>query len=258
MLKLSNLIQTTGAITDAAAPSQFAMHALSRDSEGLLTYTKVLWANTSETVDMTNGDGLAYNGIEELISGVSIGNTDFNLTREYDSQSGTGDLLANTFIVRFVTSGSNSAIRINGDTANNPALEMYRGSTYKFITDDPSTLNHPIFISNTPSSGSYTNEYLKGVQYSRSAYDGNGYITVNANVATSDALIINVPMDAPDQLYYASGQDANCYGILKITSELTNTKYRKYEQVRFDNLQLSYYINSNGFLVARYGADYSY
>jgi len=250
MLKLSNLIQTTGAITDAAAPSQFAMHALNRDSEGLLTYTKVLWANTSETVDMTNGDGLAYNGIEEFISGVSIGNTDFNLTREYDSQSGTGDLLANTFIVRFVTSGSNSAIRINGDTANNPALEMYRGSTYKFTTDDPSTLNHPFFISTTPSSGSYTNEYLKGVQYSRSAYD--------ANVTTSDALIINVPMDAPDQLYYASGQDANCYGILKITSELTNTKYRKYEQVRFDNLQLSYYINSNGFLVARYGADYSY
>ena len=259
MLKLSNLIQTTGAITDAAAPSQFAMHALNRDSEGLLTYTKVLFANTSETVDMTDGGGLAYNGIEEFISGVSIGNTNFNLTREGESQSGIGELLANTFVIRVVTQGSNAAFTINGDTANNPVIELYRGSTYKFVTDDPSTQNHPFYIANSANSGcSYNNEYLEGVQYSRSANDGNGFITVNANVATSEPLEFKVPMDAPDQLYYASGQDANCYGILKITSELTNAKNRKYEQVRFDNLQLTYYMNSNGFLVARYGADYSY
>lgn len=259
MLKLSNLIQTTGAITDAAAPSQFAMHALSRDSEGLLTYTKVLWANTAETVDLTDGSGLAYNGIEELITGFSIGNTNFNLTREGDTESGVGDLLANKFVIRVVGSGSNVAFTINGDTANNPVLELYRGSTYKFITEDPSTQNHPLYIANTPNSGcSYTNEYLEGVQNSRSANDGNGFITINANVATSEALTIKVPMDAPDQLYYASGQDPNCFGILKITSELSNPKHRKYEQVRFDNLQLTYYLNSNGFLVARYGADYSY
>ncbi len=258
MLKLSNLIQTTGAITDAAAPSQFAMHALNRDSEGLLTYSKVFWANTSETVDLTDGSGITYNGLEELITGFSIGNTNFNLTRGRESESGVAELLDNTFVVRVVVSGSNTSFTINGNTEINPALELYRGSTYKFITEDPSTQNHPLFISSAPSSGSYTNEFLKGVQYSRSANDGNGFITVNANVATSETLVFKVPMDAPNQLYYSSGQDNNCFGTLTITAELTNPKHRKYEQVRFDNLQLSYFLNSNGFLVARYGADYSY
>jgi len=258
MFKLSNLIQNTNSITEAAAPSQFAMHALNRDSEGLLTYTKVLWANTSETIDLTEGDGLAYNGIEEFVTGISAGGIEYNLTKIDDSVSGAGERLDKTYTIRVTTANGVSAFTINGDTAINPVLDLARGSKYTFVTSDPSTENHPLFISTSPAGNTYANEYLEGVINSRSANTGDGFITVNANVATSDPLVFTVPMDAPDQLYYASGQDANCYGILKISTELTNTNKRKYEQVRFDNQQLTYYISNTGYLVARYGAEYNY
>ena len=39
---------------------------------------------------------------------------------------------------------------------------------------------------------------------------------------------------------------------------MTNLKHRKYEQVRFDNQKLTYYMTEDGFLVARYGQDYTY
>jgi len=38
----------------------------------------------------------------------------------------------------------------------------------------------------------------------------------------------------------------------------TNLNARRYEQVRFDHQKLCYFINSDGFLVARYGTDYDY
>lgn len=258
MFKLSNLIQNTNSITEAAAPSQFAMHALSRDSEGLLTYTKILWANTSETVDLTFGDGFAYNGIEELVTGVSQGGVQYNLTAIDESISGAGDTLNKNFVVRVVTANGVPAFTIDGDPAINPTLNLIRGSTYKFDTSDPSTENHPFFISTQPGGNTYAYEYLEGITNSRTANTGEGFITVNANVATSDPLQFKVPMDAPSQLYYASGQDANTYGTITISTELTNTNKRRYEQIRFDNQKLNYYVNSNGYLVARYGADYNY
>ena len=38
----------------------------------------------------------------------------------------------------------------------------------------------------------------------------------------------------------------------------TNSVHRKYEQQRFDNNKLFYYINSRGYLVARYNRDYTH
>jgi hypothetical protein len=248
MLKLSNLIQNTSAIAAAAAPSEFAMHALNRDANGLITYTKVLWANTSETVNLTDGTGFAYNGIEEFISGQTLSGTEHNLTLKTESISGEKDIISNTFFVR-VNGGQ---FYLNGNTTPNIPIELRKGSTYKFITEDYSTQTHPIFISTTATSGSYSGEYLKGVEYSRSANNGG------TNNTVSQSLIFTVPMDAPKQLYYSSGTDANCYGIIRISESFTNTNKRTYEQVRFDNQKLTYYINANGYLVARYGADYSY
>lgn len=258
MFKLSNLIQNTNAITEAAAPSQFAMHALDRDSEGLLTYTKVLWANTNETVDLTFGDGFAYNGIEELVMGVSQGGMQYNLTAIDESVSGSGDILNKDFVVRVVTANGVPAFTIDGDPSLNPTLNLTRGSTYKFITYDQSTENHPLFIASAPGGNTYSYEYLEGIINSRSANTGDGFITVNANVATTEPLVFTVPMDTPSQLYYASGQDANCYGTITISAELTNTNKRRYEQIRFDNQKLFYYISNTGYLVARYGHDYTY
>ena len=38
----------------------------------------------------------------------------------------------------------------------------------------------------------------------------------------------------------------------------TNIKHRHHEQMRFDNLKLKYFINSNGMLVARYKQNYTH
>jgi hypothetical protein len=256
MLKLSNLYQNTSAIAAAAAPAEFAMHALSRDANGLLTYTKVLWANTAESVNITNmtGKGFAYNGMEEFINGYTLSDAMHNLDKISTNQVGEKTVIANTFLVRVTSVGGNTQYTMNNETS--PVLYLTKGSTYKFVTEDKSTISHPIFISTTPAGGSYTNEYLYGVEYSRSANVST--LTPDANTSTSNPLTFTVPVDAPKQLYYASGNDAGCFGIIRMEEALTNTANRKYEQVRFDNQQLNYYINSQGFLVARYGADYSY
>jgi hypothetical protein len=256
MLKLSNLYQNTAAIAAAASPSQFALHALSRDANGLLTYTKVLWANTAESVNLTNGtgNGFAYNGMEEFISGFTMSNAMHNLDKITDNQIGEKNVIINTFHVRVTSIGGNVQYTINNNTS--PVLYLTKGSTYKFITEDKSTIGHPIFISTAPAGGTYTNEYLYGVEYSRSANVST--LTPDANTSTSNPLTFTVPVDAPKQLYYASGNDVGCFGIIRMEEALTNTANRKYEQVRFDNQQLNYYLNAQGFLVARYGADYSY
>jgi hypothetical protein len=255
MLKLSNLIQNTSAIAAAAAPSEFAMHALSRDANGLLTYTKVLWANTSESVSLTDstGQGFAYNGVEEFISGTTLSNVIHNLTKTTDNEVGEKSVISNTFLVAVSNTGGNTQYTINGQVA--PVLYLRKGSTYKFVTEDPSTAGHPIFISTQPYGNTYSNEYLRGVEFSRSA---NSVGVTDSNVNTPNPLTFTVPVDAPKQLYYASGEDANCFGIIRTEEPLTNTNHRKYDQVRFDNQKLTYYLNSQGFLVARYGADYSY
>jgi hypothetical protein len=259
MLKLSNLIQNTSAIAAAAAPSELAMHAFSRDANGLLTYTKALWSNTSETIMMTDGAGFAYSGIEDFISGISSSNDEFNYSQKSDAISGDRVKISNTFIVRVITSNGSPQFTVDGNSSSpNPVLRLHRGVTYTFNTEDVSTLNHPIYISTSPAGNNYATEFLQGVEYSRSANTGGGYVTINANVATSQFLTFTVPMNCANQLYYASGQDATCYGILDIQNALTDTSHRKYDQVRFDNQKLFYYINAQGYLVARYGADYTY
>ena len=256
MLKLSNLLQNTSAIAAAAAPSEFAMHALSRNANGELVYTKALWANTSETISLTTGAGFAYNGMEEFIAGMTLSSDMHNLTKITDNEVGERSVISNTFLVAVTGTGANVQFTINGVTA--PTLYLTKGSTYKFVTEDPSTVGHPLFISTQPVGNTYANEYLLGVEFSRSANAGGGVIVSDPKVNTSNPLIFTVPVGAPLQLYYVSGEDANCYGIIRTEDALTNTKNRQYEQVRFDNQKLNYYLNANGFLVARYGADYSY
>lgn len=252
MLKLSDLIQNTAAVAAAASPSQFAMHALTRDSQGMLTYTKVLWANTSESVQMTTGAGKAYDGIEEFINGYTPSNVLHNSTRIIDDESGSKARDSRDFFVRVVDSETITP-KFTFDGVVAPNLRLVRGATYTFNTDDQSTKNFPFYISTANTGANYTNEWANGVTYSKSA---NG--ATSNSVVTSHALVFEVPFDAPNQLFYASGNNANCHGIIDIVNPDTNLKYRTYEQVRFDNQQLTYYVNSQGYLVARYGAEYSY
>lgn len=257
-MKLSDLIKTEADITSAAAPSQFAMHALSRDSEGLLTYTKALWANTSESIELTDGSGLAYNNMEEFISGVTPSGTIVNNTRIIDNENANRTLFSKEYYVR-VTDRNTSDPKYVFDDLTQPILILEKGVTYTFKTDDFSTQGFPLYISTVAGDSNYTNEYTNGVSYAHSSNDAvsSSLLTQN-NTVTPASLIFTVPFDAPAVLYYSCGENANCYGEIQVSEAQVDISRRKYEQVRFDNQQLTYYISNNGFLVARYGAEYSY
>ena len=47
---------------------EYAYHAFKRDADGLLTYTKVK-LNGTESIDLTDDTGFAYNGLEDMLDG---------------------------------------------------------------------------------------------------------------------------------------------------------------------------------------------
>lgn len=61
--------------------AEFALHALNRDEDGLLTYTKVKW-DSDEEVDFANGEGIFVNGLEQLINGKLDDGTPMNAVQE--------------------------------------------------------------------------------------------------------------------------------------------------------------------------------
>ena len=81
--------------------SEYALHAMKRDDDGLLTYTKVNWYS-GDTINMDNGEGTAYNSVGsfqtnemEYASGVyGVGHNINDIPIEYDST--TDPRLANT------------------------------------------------------------------------------------------------------------------------------------------------------------------
>ena len=81
--------------------SEYALHAMKRDDDGLLTYTKVNWYS-GDTINMDNGEGTAYNSVGsfqtnemEYASGpYGVGHNINDIPIEYDST--TDPRLANT------------------------------------------------------------------------------------------------------------------------------------------------------------------
>lgn len=256
MIKLSDLVKTSTAISEAAATSQFAMHALNVNANGELVYTKVLFANTSETIDMTTGDGFAYNGVEEFISGVNGKGEQHNDMDLFEGYPYSVDKPEKKVLTVKVINDGGMKFTIDGEIQ--PSLLLYKGATYTFDTSDSSTANHPIYISTAPAGANYATEYAKGVTNSRSANNGGYGLPISNTSTTSEFMIFEVPADAPTTLYYASGNSATTFGQITVRDPQTDAKYKKYNQVRFDNQKLTYYLNANGFLVARYNADYSY
>lgn len=241
-MKLSDLIRTETDITSAAAPSQFAMHALSRDTDGVLTYTKALWANSAESIEISAGPELAYNNLEEFISGYTPSGTLINNTDIHIRENPNRVINSKTYYVKVV----DGVYVIEGLVRPNLLLE--KGITYTFDISDTSTQGFTLYISTEPGDSARTNEYYAGV-YIINSGGGN---------STPTSLTFTVPFDAPNILYYSCVESANCFGILNIAEAKVDISRRKYEQVRFDSQKLTYYINENGFLVARYGSDYSY
>ena len=81
--------------------SEYALHGMKRDADGLLTYTKVNWYS-GDTINMDNGEGTAYNSVGsfqtnemEYASGpYGVGHNINDIPIEYDST--TDPRLANT------------------------------------------------------------------------------------------------------------------------------------------------------------------
>ena len=81
--------------------SEYALHGMKRDDDGLLTYTKVNWYS-ADTIKMDNGEGTAYNSVGsfqtnemEYASGpYGVGHNINDIPIEYDST--TDPRLANT------------------------------------------------------------------------------------------------------------------------------------------------------------------
>lgn len=251
MLNLSEIIADNREILrQSTVGENFAMHGLTRDEDGLLTYSKILW-NSNDTVDLTTGAGFPY-GLEELLKGATSEGVAINDV-PLSSSSGINDVPKLLIFTCDNVMSTNPYYIVDGEIM--PNLTLLRGHTYRFNVSSRSTESFPLFISTRPSGGNYDNEYLKGVKNSRTAWNGN----LDQNTATDKDLEFTVPWDAPDRLYYASGNNTNMYGTIIVASvNDTNLNARRYEQVRFDHQKLCYFINSDGFLVARYGTDYDY
>jgi hypothetical protein len=74
-----------GAVTQIS--DQYAYHALSRDADGLLTYTKVL-LNGTESIELTDSSGFAFNGLEDMLDGKTDDGTDYNMWQTGTAETG--------------------------------------------------------------------------------------------------------------------------------------------------------------------------
>ena len=152
MSKLSDLFKAKDRSVDALTPSEAAFHALNRDDDGLLTYTKVYW-NSNGTIDMTDGSGFAYLGVEEMVEGRTLSDQFHNLVgHDYDE---VGE--KNVLNVTFQVTATGGHYILDGNTM--PAIRMTRGVTYTFNMDDPTTNGYPLYISTAPVGANYDNIY---------------------------------------------------------------------------------------------------
>ena len=72
--QLSDFFSYMGDVTGIVGDkSEFAVHGLTRDADGALTYTRVKFAD-SETLDLTNEEGFVYGGMEDIINGNDVYN----------------------------------------------------------------------------------------------------------------------------------------------------------------------------------------
>ena len=86
---VSNNVTSTFQETDRV--SKLAFHGLRKDSTGLLYYNKTA-LNSSDSVDVTEGDGFAYGGLSDLENNKDNSNTSINLSQKGVSEGVAGHL----------------------------------------------------------------------------------------------------------------------------------------------------------------------
>lgn len=223
---------------------RLAMHALRRDVDGNLIYTRIEMTS-NESAILTNGQGPAYDGMDEFIGGVTPSGVVHNSVQYGTNEVGRKAFLGKDYSVSFT---SNQKIYLDNNLVYE--IDIVTGATYRFITENPTTQGYPLYISTQPYGQNYGNEYLQGVINSRSSYGGPAS-DINSN--TTEPLTITVPEDAPSKLYLASGNHTNTYLTMHVNRlPHANLKNRYYYQVKWDDARVTYFINEDGFLVARY------
>lgn len=233
--------------------AQLSMHAFRRDGDGNLIYSKVN-ISSNETANLSNGQGPAFEGMEEFVKGVTASGVVHNSIPVGVNEIGRKNFLGETFAVKIKDISTSPKIFLNNVFVNE--IDITTGATFRFVTDDPSTQGFPLFITTHPVGNDYTNEYLSGVTNSRSSYGGpTGDIRSN----TTEPLTFTVPENAPSVLYLASGNHANVIVTMHVNRiPHSNLKNRYYGQVKFDDARVTYFLNNDGYLVARYNQNYDY
>jgi hypothetical protein len=119
--------------------------------------------------------------------------------------SGQQQEIVSTYTVRTVDEEDNVAYLFtpNGLTRN-PTLTLFRGQTYTFSVD---AVDHP-FILKTIRSEGFLDQYNKGI---------------TNNAVETGELIFEIPLDAPDVLFYVSGSSIDTGGVIQILDIEENT-----------------------------------
>ena len=121
------------------------------------------------------------------------------------------------FTVTLVAEDDNTAYLFTPDgLTKNPLIKLYRGQTYKF---NISAAGHPFSIKTARSSGTL-DRYTVGVEH-----EGSG---LNTSVGTC---VFEVPLDAPNVLFYVSENDVNVGGVLQIQNIEENTEINVEDEI---------------------------
>ena len=230
-----------------------AFHGLRVDRLGNLIYSKIKLTG-NESIEMTNGNGIAYTGIEEFVRGTTESGVRHNEIPFGEHEVSRKDSYGEDFQVEVRESTSqNPVLTVANNTSQE--IDLVKGATYRFIVSDQTTEGFPIYISTAIGASGFDNEYTKNVKNSRTAYGGS---QSDLNALTDQPLEFTVPNDSPDILYLSSGNHADVY-IKMYTNRLglADLVNRRFNQVRFDEVNVTYYINDDGFLVARYNNEIS-
>ena len=121
------------------------------------------------------------------------------------------------------------------ENERNPDITLYRGNTYKFIKE---TEDHPFYIMTEPSKDGIGADGSTSVLYSTG---------VTNNGVAKGTLTFEVPVGAPDTLYYQCGSHDGMYGILHIrTVESTSQINVQDDIIGVKNYKLRTLALSNG------------
>ena len=143
----------------------------------------------------------------DTVSGQLIVNVDLIVGEgSYNSWQAISKGVLSTYTVSIEDQGDNYAYLLTPDgLTRNPTIQLYRGLTYIFEINSP---NNPF---------SFKTQRVAGDLY---RYDGS---SLTNNATTSGQIVFEIPLNAPDILYYVSEADANTGGVINIQDIDENT-----------------------------------